>query len=95
MTVWLFPATVITSDLVLGPVLAVTVYITVPLPLPLLPEVIVIQLTISEALQPQPIGDVTLILPVPPSARNDLLVGNMEYIQEFTIVTLYLSSLPP
>ena len=49
--------------------------------MPVLPEVIVIQLTLSEAVQSHPLGEVTLILPVPPAAVNDLLVGLMEYAQ--------------
>ena len=49
-----------------------------PLPLPLLPEVIVIQLTTSEALQVQPLFATTSIVPVPALDVNDLLVGEME-----------------
>jgi hypothetical protein len=49
------------------------------LPLPLVPDVIVIQLTPSVAFQVQSLADeVTLILPVPPLAVNELLVGEME-----------------
>jgi len=49
------------------------------LPLPLLPDVIVIQPTSSEAVQLQLLADeVTLILPAPPSNGNDLLVGEIE-----------------
>ena len=49
------------------------------MPLPLLPDVIVIQVTLSVAVQLQSLTDVvTLILPVPPSDWNDWLVGEME-----------------
>jgi len=58
--------------------LAETEYVTVPLPLPLLPDVIVIQRTLFEALHLQPDGEATLKLPVPPVNINDLLDGEME-----------------
>jgi hypothetical protein len=50
------------------------------LPLPVLPDVIFIHLSRfeAEAVQPQPLGAVTLILPAPPPDGNDLLVGEME-----------------
>jgi len=49
------------------------------LPLPLLPDVIDIQPTSSEAVQLQSLADVvTLTVPSPPSDANDLLVGEME-----------------
>ena len=51
---------------------------TVPLPLPLLPDVIDIQVALSEAVQLQPVGELTLILPVPPEYVNGLLVGEIE-----------------
>jgi hypothetical protein len=49
------------------------------LPLPLLPEVIVIQAASSEAFQEQSLRDATtLMLPVPPVERKSLLSGEME-----------------
>jgi hypothetical protein len=45
------------------------------LPLPLAPEVIVIQLAVLAAVQVQPVGAVTVTLPVVPPAGADVLVG--------------------
>ena len=46
--------------------LLATVKLTVPLPTPLLPPVIVIQLALLVATQPHPPVAVTLIVPLPP-----------------------------
>ncbi|KJU86208.1 hypothetical protein MBAV_001597 [Candidatus Magnetobacterium bavaricum] len=46
-----------------------------PLPLPELPAVIVIQATLLEAVHVQPVFAVTLTLPVPPEDAKLLLVG--------------------
>jgi len=48
---------------------------------PLEPEVIVIQVRLSVAVQSHPLGVVTLTLPVPPDEVNVLLVGEMLYVQ--------------
>ena len=48
------------------------------MPLPLLPEVVVIQPALLEAVQEQPLGEVTLTDPVPPVEVKDWLVGEME-----------------
>ena len=53
----------------------------VPLPLPLLPEVMVIQPALLEAVQEQPLGVVILTDPVPPVEVKDWLVGEMEELQ--------------
>jgi hypothetical protein len=58
-----------------------TEYVTVPLPLPLAPEVIVIQLALLAAVQVQPVGAVTFTLPNPPMARKDCLAGTITYVQ--------------
>jgi hypothetical protein len=51
------------------------------LPLPLPPDVMVIQAALSVALQSQSLAEaVTVILPVPPSDVNESLVGAMEYV---------------
>ena len=55
----------------LVPVLAATVKATVPLPVPLLPEVIFIQLTLLVATQGQPLEAITLTLPGPPVETNN------------------------
>ena len=49
-----------------------------PLPLPLLPEVMVIQEELLVAVQEQPLGEFTDIVPVPPLELNELLVGEIE-----------------
>ena len=66
-------------------VLADTEYFTVPFPLPLLPEVIVIQLTLLVAVQLHPLDVITLTLPLPPLEAKDLLVELIEYEQEFVV----------
>ena len=56
------------------PVLAVTEKETVPFPVPLVPEVIVIQLSLV-AVQGQPLPVLTEIVPLPPEAGNEFGVG--------------------
>jgi hypothetical protein len=58
-------------------VLAATEYETVPLPLPLVPAVTLIQLTPLEAVQLQLTPAVTPTLPVPPADVNAALPGEM------------------
>ena len=55
------------------------------MPLPLLPDMIDIQLAVSLVVQLQPLGAVKLTVPVPPMNENDLLVGEMEYVQEIPL----------
>src|SRR4029453_2150090 len=76
-TVKVMPATV--SVPVLGePVLLVaTLYETVPLPIPPDPEVIVSHESLLIACHPQPAGVVTLMVPFPPLAEKDALVGEI------------------
>jgi hypothetical protein len=62
----------------LDPVHEATEYPTVPLPDPLDPEVMVIQLALLEAVQVQPEVAVTLTVPVPPLAPKVWLVGESE-----------------
>jgi hypothetical protein len=52
-----------------------------PLPLPLAPDVMMIQGSFLVAVQPQPEGAVTLTPPVPPAAANDWLVAPHEKLQ--------------
>ncbi len=81
VTVWLWPSTVIVAVRLLVPVLAETEYLTVPSPLPLLPDVIVIQPAPSVAFHgvSHPLYDgVTVILPVPALGVNSLLGGEIE-----------------
>ncbi|KJU85057.1 hypothetical protein MBAV_002749, partial [Candidatus Magnetobacterium bavaricum] len=54
--------------------LAVTVYVTVPLPEPELPEVIVIQAALLVAVHAHPVFAVTLMLSMPTVAEKFLLV---------------------
>ena len=58
--------------------LAATEYSTVPLPLPLLPEVIVIQDALLVAAHVQPLAAVTATLPLAAAAARDWLAGEME-----------------
>jgi hypothetical protein len=50
----------------------------VPLPLPLLPELMVIQLAPLEALQEQPSAALTITVPVPPLEPKASLTEEME-----------------
>ena len=54
---------------------------TVPLPVPLAPEVIVSQEALLVAVKAQPAGAVTATLPVPPAAGTLVLVGAIETAQ--------------
>jgi hypothetical protein len=75
------PATENEADLV-APVLAETVYVTVPLPDPVEPDEIVAQDTPVDALQEQPAAAATEMLPVPPALPKDALVGDRVYAHE-------------
>ena len=63
------------------PVLAETLYATVPLLVPLAPEVTVIQALLLTAVHGQPVSAVTVTLPLPPLAEGEALVGAIEYVQ--------------
>ena len=62
------------------PVFAATVYPTEPLPVPLAPLAMVIQLVAVEAVHAQPLPAVTATAPLPPVAVGDVLVGSIEYV---------------
>ena len=59
-------------------VFAATLNPTVPLPDPVAPLVTVIQETLLPAAQLQPVAAVTVLLPVPPAAGSDWLVGEID-----------------
>ena len=61
--------------------LAAAVKLTVPLPLPVLPEVIVIHGELLAAVQVHPVDVVTVTLPVPPVALTFKLVGETVKVQ--------------
>ena len=65
----------------LDDVLPNTEYVTVPLPLPLLTEVIVIQLALVVADQAQPAGAVTATLPLEATAARDWVAGESVQVQ--------------
>jgi hypothetical protein len=71
------PATVIVPVRA-GPVLAATEKLTVPLPVPVAPAVMVIQASLLVAVQAQPAAAVTLVEPAPPAAAMVWLAGLME-----------------
>jgi hypothetical protein len=52
--------------------------LTVPLPVPELPDVIVTHEALLAAVHAQPAPAVTDMLPAPPDARNDWFVGEIE-----------------
>ena len=72
------PAT--TSEPLVGALFGAAANVTVPLPLPLAPDAIVIQPVPVVAVHGQPVGDVTFTLAVPPFSvkRND--VGETLYV---------------
>ncbi len=72
------PATVRVPVLEEVVVLAVTEKAVEPLPLPLLPEDMVIQVALLEAVQEQPVGAVIPTLPVPPLEPEVALVEERE-----------------
>jgi len=63
-------------------VFGTTEYLTVPSPVPVLPESMVIQAALLAAVQPHPLGSVTLTVSVPPASPKDWLVGAIENEQE-------------
>ncbi len=71
-----FPA-IVDAAVLDAPVFAVTLYDTVPLPVPLAPEVMVAQETPVAADQVHPLCVVTVTLPVPPDAPMDTLAGEI------------------
>ena len=60
-----------------GPLVEATVKFTVPLPLPLPPDVIEIHGALLVALQPQPAGAVTATAPLPPDGAIDCDSGEI------------------
>ena len=58
-----------------------TVYVTAPVPVPLAPELIVIQPTLLTAVQLHAPDTVTFTVPVPPLPLKDLRVGEIENAQ--------------
>ena len=71
MTVNVAPAIVIVPVRVDATVFAATLKPTVPLPDPVAPLVTVIQAALLAAVHAQPVGMMTLLLPVPADAVND------------------------
>ena len=64
-----------TSPVRAAPVLAAALKVTVPLPVPAAPAVIVTQAALLVAVHAQPARDVTPVVPVPPAAGKFWLVG--------------------
>ena len=62
-----------------APAFAATEYAIMPSPVPLAPELIVIQLSLDTAVQSQ--LDVTAMLSLTPAGENVRLVGEMEKLQ--------------
>jgi hypothetical protein len=72
VTVTVWPATVSVAERDVVAVLASAVYVTVPLPVPLAPLVIVSHETDSVAVHVQPLVVVTVTFAVPPLADNEV-----------------------
>jgi hypothetical protein len=81
VTVKVAPAIVSVPVRIDATVLAATLNPTVPLPDPVAPLVTVIQAALLAAVHAQPVGIVTVLLPVPAAAVNDWLVGEIEAVQ--------------
>ncbi len=77
MTVKVAPA-IVSVPVRLDPVFAATPNVTEPLPDPVAPPVMVIHDALLDAVQPQPVAAVTLLLPLPAAAVNDWLVGEID-----------------
>jgi hypothetical protein len=94
VTVNVFPAIVNAPVRCTLTVLGATLNVTVPLPLPFAPAVMVIQLRVLDAVQAQPAPAVTLADPVPPAAGTDCELGEIAKVQvEAACVTVNV--LPP
>jgi len=78
LTVKVCPAAVIVPEREEFEVFAATENPTVPLPLPEVPEVTVIQLALLVAAQLQPLWVFTFVEPLPPEAGKLWLVGVIE-----------------
>ena len=72
------PVIVRLPDCVSGEGLAATVNDTDPVPLPVAPDVMLIQLSLLTADHEQPAAALTVRLPFPPAAGMDALAGEME-----------------
>ena len=77
VTVNVFPAAVIVPVRESELAFAAAVKPAEPLPDPVAPEVIVIHVSVVAAVQLQPVGAVTVIVPVPPPATTDCDVGKI------------------
>ena len=78
VTVKVAPAIVSVPVRLDATVFAATVNPTVPFPEPVAPLVIVIHATLLTAVHEHPVATVTALLPVPPDAASDWLVGVMD-----------------
>ena len=81
VTVNVAPAIVSVPVRVEATVFAATLKPTVPLPDPVAPLVTVIHAALLAAVHAQPVGIVTSLLPVPPAAVKDWLVGEIDAVQ--------------
>jgi len=96
VTVW--PATVSVPVREVVPVFAATLYVTVPLPVPLAPAVTVIQDALLVAVHAQPAVAVTVTVADPPLAAGLADVGDAEYAQgavNANVLDWALGVLPP
>lgn len=75
MTVKVFPAMVSTPDRCVVPVLAAATNPVLPLPEPLAPLEMVIQVAALDAVQAQPVVVATVTMPLPPFAGTDIPVA--------------------
>jgi hypothetical protein len=81
VTVNALPAAVTMPTRVVAVVLAATVKVTVPFPDPDAPPVTAIHVTLLAAVHAHPAAVVTVLVPVPPDATNDPLVGDIDHTQ--------------
>lgn len=77
VTVKVFPAMVSVPLRLVVPVLAATLKVTVPPPVPAAPAVTVIHAALLTAVHAQPAAALTVVLAVPPAAGTDWLVGEI------------------
>lgn len=79
----------------MSPVFALTLNVTVPLPVPLAPEVIVIHETSLVAVHAQLLVVFTSMVPMPALAARSCLLGEIEYEQGATAACVAVNVRPP
>src|SRR5439155_1610012 len=94
VTVKVLPATVSVPVRDVPAVFAAMLNVTLPLPVPAAPVATVIHASLLTAVHAHPVGAVTVVLPVPPPATTDWLVGEIVSVH-VTPAWVTVALLPP